>query len=149
MREYRSMAGRAKPPEPRHRWGLGWAFPTCQTCCMTLSYALWPEPAAHKLHICATAAPQAGASLTWHGLPLSVLAYMSLKDSLIKEIKYQPQTLKYNLDPKKKIIRGHKAASVRGLSLRHHGDSEDGDWRFKGGDQKSLKSGFQKIEQGS
>lgn len=76
---------------------------------------------------CATAAPQAGASLTWHGLPLSVLAYMSLKDSLIKEIKYQPQTLKYNLDPKKKIIRGHKAASVRGLSLRHHGDSEDGD----------------------
>ena len=35
---------------------------------------------------------------------------MSLKDSLIKEIKYQPQTLKYNLDPMEKIIRGSQSS---------------------------------------
>ena len=77
---------------------------------MTLSHALWPEPSAHKLHICTMAEPWAGSSLTWHGLPISILAYMSLKDILIKEIKYQPQTLKYNLDPMEKIIRGSQSS---------------------------------------
>lgn len=144
----RCSTGRATPLEPglRKRLGLGW-------CSYLLIRMTWPSSTLHsrnhwhKLQVCTMAA--AVLDLAWAaGLNFSV--FMSLKDSLNKGIKYQFQILKYNLHPVWKIIRGSQSSNwiERTVSGNYIRETLGRGPKSKGENQDSLKSGFQRTEQG-